>query len=140
MYWGRNGNENVSNDGPERPDGDDRGYSRKGVEQPTLPSHTRVRDELVRGKRVRPFRLEGRDLKWFPQVTRWSGAKGSTGARPGGLVLNEAGSVPKKPTRAPLGAGQGRNKLRAPGKKVGRKNPDTQRLARTRVVQLRSRM
>lgn len=54
-------------------------------------------------------------------------------------MLNKAGSVPKKPIRAPLDAGQGRNKLRAPGK-VGRKNPDTQRLARTRVVQLRSRM
>lgn len=33
------------------------------------------------------------------------GRKGGTGARPGGLVLNEAGPVPKKPARAPLGAG-----------------------------------
>lgn len=56
---GRNGNENVSNDGSKWSNGDDRGYGRKGVEQPTLPSHTRVRNELVRGKRVRPFRLEG---------------------------------------------------------------------------------
>ena len=55
-------------------------------------------------------------------------------------MLSKTGSVPKKPIRAPLDAGQGRNKLRAPGKKVGRKNPDTQRLARTRVVQLRSWM
>ena len=62
---GRNGNENVSNDGPKWSDGDDRGYGRKGVEQPTLPSHTRVRDELVRGKRVRPFRLEGNLILHF---------------------------------------------------------------------------
>lgn len=36
-------------------------------------------------------------VRLFPRVARWSGAKGGTGARPGGLVLNGAGPVPMKP-------------------------------------------
>ena len=82
MYWGRNGNENVSNDGPERPDGDDRGYDRKGVEQPTLPSHTRIRDELVRGKRVRSLGLKG-SLTGESAGTRMNGEAGMTALPPG---------------------------------------------------------
>lgn len=95
---GRNGNENVSNDGPKRPNGDDRGYGRKGVEQPTLPSHTRVRDELVRGKRVRPFRLEGRDLR--VPTRAYNGLKIYAGLGPAVLMQPMAVTSPQEESQS----------------------------------------
>ena len=60
---GENGNENISNDGPKRSNGNDRAIARKGVVKHQVPPHPRVRSELVRGIALRPLRLEGRDLK-----------------------------------------------------------------------------
>ena len=51
--------EDMAHDGAERPYGDGCGYGREGMEQPQVQVGPRVRDELVRGERVRPFRPGG---------------------------------------------------------------------------------
>ena len=57
---GESGNEkNIPNDGPKRPDGNDRAITREGVVKHQIPPRPRTRDELVRGERIRPFRFEG---------------------------------------------------------------------------------
>ena len=56
---GESGNEDISNDGPERPDGDDRAIAREGMVEHQVPPRPRVRDELVRGIALRPLRPKG---------------------------------------------------------------------------------
>lgn len=56
---GESGNENISNDGPGRPDEDDRAIAREGVVEHQVPPRPRVRSELVCGIALRPFRSKG---------------------------------------------------------------------------------
>lgn len=56
---GESGNEDISDDGSERPDGNDRAITQEGVVEHQVPPRPRVRDELVRGIALRPLRPKG---------------------------------------------------------------------------------
>lgn len=62
---GESGNENISNDGPKRSNGNDRAITREGLVEPTIPSHPRVRSKLVCSIALRPLRFEGNLILHF---------------------------------------------------------------------------
>lgn len=62
---GESGNEDISNAGPERPDGNDRAITGEGVVEHQVPPHPRVRSELVCGIALRPLRSKGNLILHF---------------------------------------------------------------------------
>lgn len=67
---GESGNEDISDDGPERSDGDDRTITREGVVKHQVPPHPRVRSELVCGITLRPLRSKGNLILHFDSGRR----------------------------------------------------------------------
>lgn len=56
---GESGNENISNDGPKRSNGNDRAITREGEVESPLPTCLRIRIKLVQGTRIRHARPKG---------------------------------------------------------------------------------
>lgn len=95
---GRNGNENVSNDGPKWSNGNHRTIACKSVVKLQIPPHPRIWTKLVRSITLRPFRLEGRDLRMPTRA--YNGLKIYAGLDPAVLMQPMAVTSPQEESQS----------------------------------------